>query len=66
MPVMDGHGEYRTSTFSGGGDCVEVALGGEVAVRHSARPDEAILIFTPGEWSAFIRGVKAGEFDLVV
>ena len=61
--MMDGHGNYRKSSYSGGGNCVEVALRGKVLVRHSARRDEATLVFTREEWDAFVKGVKAGEFD---
>jgi hypothetical protein len=32
-------------------------------VRNSKRPGEAPVIFTTDEWSAFIKGVKVGEFD---
>jgi hypothetical protein len=35
-----------------------------IALRDSKRPDEAVLIYTPAEWRAFIEGAKAGEFDL--
>jgi hypothetical protein len=63
VSAMDGHDEYRTSSFSGGGSCVEVAMSGNVSVRHSARPDEATLVFTRPEWAAFVKGVKNGEFD---
>ena len=68
--MADGKGQcrpvYRTSSFSGGGDCVEVGLtpgGGTVEVRHSFRPDDASVTFSADEWRAFILGVKAGEFD---
>ena len=61
--MTDGHSRFRISSFSGGGNCVEVALKGEVSVRHSRRPDEAILVFTRDEWDAFVKGVKNGEFD---
>lgn len=47
------------------GACVEVAFldGGRVAVRDS-KDDGAgpALVFTPAEWSAFVRGVAGGEF----
>lgn len=68
MSVTDGQEmpRYRISTFSSTGNCVEVALGAAISVRHSARPDDATLTFTPTEWAAFIQGVKAGEFDLAV
>ncbi|MEU8195612.1 DUF397 domain-containing protein [Microbispora amethystogenes] len=59
--------QWRKSSRSGsnGGQCVEVAdnLPGVVAVRDSKHPDGPKLLFTPGEWQAFIDGVKDGEFD---
>lgn len=47
------------------GNCVEVSElpHGFKAVRDSKDPDGPVLIFSPGEWDAFIGGVKAGEFD---
>jgi hypothetical protein len=35
-----------------------------VAVRDSRNRDGAVLEFSPGDWAVFLRGVKAGEFDL--
>jgi hypothetical protein len=58
---------WRTSSHTADGNqCVEVAVlpDERVAVRDSKHPDEAILIYTPAEWRAFIAGAKAGEFDL--
>lgn len=44
--------------------CVAVAKkGGLIAVRNSADPKKKIVTFTDAEWSAFIAGVKNGEFD---
>ena len=37
---------------------------GSTAVKDSKDPDGPVLTFTAMEWDAFIRGVKAGEFDL--
>ena len=37
---------------------------GSTAVKDSKDPDGPVLTFTATEWDAFIRGVKAGEFDL--
>jgi hypothetical protein len=57
--------EFRKSTFSGPNGCVEVAIQDDgVAVRDSRNRDGAVLEFSPGDWKAFLRGVKAGEFDL--
>ena len=55
---------WRKSIHSGDGECVEVALVEDaVGVRDSKNPAGPSLVFTTGEWSAFIKGVKSGEFD---
>lgn len=57
--------EWHKSSYSGAnGNCVEVArVSDTVAIRDSKDPHGPALTFTPGEWEAFIRGAKAGEFD---
>ena len=59
--------EWTKSSFSGtNGDCVEMAAlsDGRRAVRDSKDQDGPALCFTPQEWSAFVAGVHAGEFEL--
>jgi hypothetical protein len=36
---------------------------GLAAIRSSRNPAGPALLFDKGEWTAFIAGVKAGEFD---
>lgn len=58
---------WRKSSYSdSGGECVETAVlpDRRVAVRHSRQPGGAILLYTPAEWNAFLKGAKDGEFDL--
>lgn len=58
---------WRKSSFSGqGGDCVEVADGlpGVVPVRDSKNPAGPALVFPAAAWSAFVAGVKAGDFPV--
>ncbi|MFC4531815.1 DUF397 domain-containing protein [Sphaerisporangium dianthi] len=58
--------QWRKSTFSGDtGNCVEVAsnLPGLRGVRDSKVPGGPALVLSPGEWSAFLDGVKAGRFN---
>lgn len=60
-------GEWRKSSFSkpNGNECVEVAIGTDaVALRDSKHPDGAVLVFHRAEWSAFVAGVTAGEFEI--
>lgn len=60
-PVMYGHIEswirahatFAKSTFSEGGNCVEVATAGIVGVRNSRDPDGPVLFFARREWDAF-------------
>ncbi|WP_370943978.1 DUF397 domain-containing protein [Amycolatopsis sp. cg5] len=33
------------------------------ALRESAKPNGPVLIYTPSEWDAFVKGVVDGEFD---
>ncbi|MFI6514273.1 DUF397 domain-containing protein [Spirillospora sp. NPDC050679] len=64
---------FKSSTLcngeNGGCGCVEVAVnlanaeaGGTVGLRDSKTG--IVSVFTPHEWEGFIRGVKAGEFDI--
>lgn len=56
--------KWRNSSYCGTNACVEVAsAGGLIYVRDSKNPNIAPLAFTTEEWGAFIRGVRAGEFD---
>jgi hypothetical protein len=55
----------KSSLSFSNGNCVEVAsmADGGVAVRDSKHPEGPVLRFTPGEWDAFVGGVRNGEFD---
>jgi Domain of unknown function (DUF397) len=58
---------WRKSSGSvANGACVEVgtmACGGDVLVRDTKDREGPVLRFTPTEWSAFLAGARAGEFD---
>jgi hypothetical protein len=56
------------SRFCSAEGCVEVAhlSGGHIALRDSKDVGKAAHIFDRQEWSAFVSGVKNGEFDLPV
>jgi hypothetical protein len=60
--------DWHKSSFSGpvnGQECVEVAYlpDGGRALRDSKDPNGPVLRFTAGEWDAFTKGARAGEFD---
>ena len=58
--------EFRISSFCNWGECVEVGASpdGSVLVRDSKDGDRRTLAFTREVWVAFVKGVKAGEFDV--
>ena len=56
---------WTKSSFSSNGDCVEVRespAGYSIWIRDTNDPEETISA-TRSSWDAFIKGVKAGEFD---
>ncbi|PRY01574.1 DUF397 domain-containing protein [Allonocardiopsis opalescens] len=55
--------QWTKSSFSGGmGNCVEFTNAVEVVgVRDSKDVNGPILRFAPGEWSAFVAGVRSGS-----
>jgi hypothetical protein len=60
-------GEFVKATASESVDkCVSVAVTstGHRVVRHSTRVGGAEIPFDRDEWSAFLDGARAGEFDV--
>jgi hypothetical protein len=63
---MISHDQFRKSSFSGGGGCVEVRClpNGRIAVRDSKDLGLPPNDFSPNAWKAFLAGIRTGEFDL--
>ncbi|RBQ19988.1 DUF397 domain-containing protein [Spongiactinospora rosea] len=62
MDLTTAHWRKSTRSSGTGDDCVEVALlPGAVAVRDSKDPGGPSLLFTPGEWAAFVRAIRRGR-----
>ncbi|MER8105226.1 DUF397 domain-containing protein [Kitasatospora sp. NPDC094016] len=54
---------WRKSSYSGNqGNCVEVDDAHPGRVRDSKDPDGPVLVFPADAWTAFLTGIKAGDF----
>jgi hypothetical protein len=55
----------KSSYSNTGANCVEVARTSlrHVAIRDSKDPGGPKLRFTPDEWTAFVSGIRSGEFQ---
>lgn len=63
----DGVARYSLTSYSSGqGNCVEVCTSqpGVVAVRDSKDRYGCEITVSDREWSAFVQGIKQGEFGL--
>lgn len=69
--AMTEHPQWFTSSYSSnGGDCVEVAVNlaaarGFIPVRDSKCVDGPVVDVRTAAFSAFVAGVRAGEFGAV-
>ncbi|MEP7023331.1 MAG: DUF397 domain-containing protein [Actinomycetota bacterium] len=66
-PDLSGAQWIKSRACSADG-CVEIAHlpGGDVAFRDSKDIGKAAHVFDRAEWSAFLAGVRNGEFDFPV
>jgi len=54
---------WRRSSRCADTSCAEVASAPDgILLRSSEQPD-VVVSLTPAEWTAFLAGVKAGDFD---
>jgi hypothetical protein len=60
---------WQKSSFSGyNGNCFEIARlrGDRIGVRDTKDQGSGpVLVFSQDEWTAFMAGLKAGEFDSI-
>jgi len=58
----------KSSVSNPNGSCVEIAElpGGAIAVRNSRDKAGPALVYPRAEVAAFLRGMKNGEFDLLI
>ena len=55
---------FRTASFCGGGECIQVAQrDGMIVLRDSTQPYGAMLHYAVGDWSSFVRNIKSGGLD---
>ena len=57
---------FTTSSFCSKGGCLEVGRGpdGLFALRSTGGREHHPVVFDSEEWTAFVAGVRSGEFDV--
>jgi predicted secreted Zn-dependent protease len=66
-PVASADLDWRISRTCDSGACVGVARQGEsVLIKNTSDPEASISFFSREEWTAFLAGVKLGDFDGLV
>ncbi|MEU4684275.1 DUF397 domain-containing protein [Streptomyces xinghaiensis] len=63
-PQLDLDNAVWQSSGQGTGDLQIAFVEGFVAMRDRRATEGPALVFTPGEWRAFVLGARDGEFDL--
>ncbi len=65
LPELETPPQWRKSSFSGEGDCLEWAIDtSSVRLRLSRNRAGSELVLNHSEWAAFVAGVKRGEADI--
>jgi hypothetical protein len=55
---------WRRASYCASNECLEVARQDDlILLRDSKEASGSVLRYAPEEWLAFVRGIKAGEFD---
>lgn len=55
---------WRVARDCDGGNCVRVApSAGMIVIGDTKNPDGPVLSYTGAEWSAFVEGIRQGDFD---
>jgi len=63
-PVVSGDFDWRISRLCDSGACVGVVRQrNSVLIGNTSDPEAPVSRFTKQEWSAFVAGVKLGDFD---
>jgi predicted secreted Zn-dependent protease len=63
-PAVPDKMDWKVSRACDSGACVGVARQGDlVVIGDTADPGARVSRFTMKEWSAFVAGVKLGDFD---
>jgi len=66
-PVSLGDVSWRVARLCNAGNCVKIATNGvEFFIGDSKAPGGAVLAYSRDEWTAFVDGVKRGDFDHLI
>ncbi len=65
MLTQHSAGHWRTSSYSGGNNCVEVGrISGGAAVRDTKDRAAGHFAATADQWATFLTAIKSGHFEV--
>jgi Domain of unknown function (DUF397) len=66
MPSVPGSQKelsWRVARQCNGGACIRVAADGDGVVIGTSQPDGPVISYSRAEWTAFVEGIRQGDFD---
>ncbi|WP_338598734.1 DUF397 domain-containing protein [Saccharopolyspora sp. SCSIO 74807] len=65
MLTQHSAGHWRTSSYSGGNNCVEVSgVAGCARVRDTKNRSAGYFTISSQQWSSFVSAIKMGRYDI--
>jgi hypothetical protein len=64
IPESLGELSWRVAQKCNGGECVRVAAHGDtIVIGSSKHRDGPVIAYSRDEWTAFVQGIREGDFD---
>jgi Domain of unknown function (DUF397) len=63
VPESEGELSWRVARRCNGGACIRVAATGDGVVIGNSQPDGPVISYSRAEWTAFVEGIRQGDFD---
>jgi hypothetical protein len=63
IPESQGQLSWRVARQCNGGACIRVAADDDGVIIGNSQPDGPVILYSRAEWTAFVEGIRQGDFD---